>query len=149
MKILVVGGGGREHTFVWKIAQSPKVTKLYAAPGNPGMAQFAECVDIGAEDIEGLAAFAERERIDVTIIGPEVPLAEGIVDRFAERGLGVFGPTHAAARIESDKDFALELMHKYDIPMPFVRFVTLAAQFAVVQLALATIYVVLVLGGAG
>ena len=128
MKILVVGGGGREHTFVWKIAQSPKVTKLYAAPGSPGMARHAECADIGVDDIEGLAAFAERERIDVTLIGPEVPLAEGIVDRFEERGLGVFGPTQAAARIEADKDFALELMHKYDIPTGNYRTVTEAEE---------------------
>ncbi len=116
MKTLVVGQGGREHTFVWKIAQSPRVTKLYAAPGNPGMAGLAECVDIGAEDIDGLVGFAESERIDLIVVGPEVPLAKGLVDRLTERGLWAFGPTQSAARIESDKDFALELMHKYDIP---------------------------------
>ncbi|MDP6037791.1 MAG: phosphoribosylamine--glycine ligase, partial [Candidatus Latescibacteria bacterium] len=116
MKLLVVGKGGREHAFVWKLAQSPKVTKLYAAPGSPGMAQHAECVDISDSDLNGLADFAEKEGIDITIIGPEAPLADGIVDLFAERGLTVFGPTQAAARIEADKDFALELMHKYNIP---------------------------------
>jgi phosphoribosylamine--glycine ligase len=116
MKILVVGKGGREHTFVWKIAQSPRVTQVYAAPGNPGMDKHATCVGIGVDDIEGLVAFAEQEKIDLTIIGPEDPLAKGIVDRFKEKGLGVIGPTQAAARIESDKDFALELMHKYNIP---------------------------------
>jgi phosphoribosylamine---glycine ligase len=116
MKILVVGQGGREHTFVWKIAQSPRVTKLYAAPGNPGIASLAECVDIGAEDIGALVGFAEAKKIDLVVVGPEVPLAKGLVDRLTERGVWAFGPTQAAARIESDKDFALELMHKYGIP---------------------------------
>lgn len=116
MKILVVGKGGREHAFVWKLAQSPKITKLYAAPGSPGMAQHAQCVDISDSDLTGLADFAEQEGIDITIIGPEAPLADGVVDLFEERGLTVFGPTKAAAQIEADKDFALEIMHKYDIP---------------------------------
>ena len=116
MKILVVGRGGREHAFVWKLAQSNKITGLYAAPGSPGMAQYAECVDISDSDLNGLADFAQREGIDISIIGPEAPLADGIVDIFSERGLAVFGPTQAAAQIEADKDFALELMHKYDIP---------------------------------
>jgi phosphoribosylamine--glycine ligase len=116
MKILVVGKGGREHTFVWKIAQSPRVSQVYAAPGNPGMARHARCVDIGVDDIEGLATFAEKEGIDLTIIGPEDPLADGIVDRFREKGLGVVGPTQSAAQIEADKDFALALLHKYNIP---------------------------------
>ncbi len=116
MKLLVVGRGGREHAFVWKLAQSTKITRLYAAPGNPGMAQHAECVDISDSDLEGLAAFAQREGIDIAVIGPEVPLADGIVDIFSERGLSVFGPTRAGAQIEADKDFALALMHKYDIP---------------------------------
>ena len=84
MKILVVGKGGREHTFVWKIAQSPRVSQVYAAPGNPGMARHARCVDIGVDDIEGLVTFAEKEGIDLTIIGPEDPLANGIVERFRE-----------------------------------------------------------------
>lgn len=116
MKLLVVGRGGREHAFVWKLAQSNKITRLYAAPGSPGMAQYAECIDISDSDLNGLADFAQREGIDISIIGPEAPLADGIVDVFAERGLAVFGPTQAAAQIEADKDFALELMHKYDIP---------------------------------
>ena len=116
MKLLVVGKGGREHAFVWKLAQSNKITRLYAAPGSPGMAQYAECVDISDSDLNGLADFAQREGIDISVIGPEAPLADGIVDVFAERGLAVFGPTQAAAQIEADKDFALELMHKYDIP---------------------------------
>ncbi len=116
MKLLVVGRGGREHAFVWKLAQSNKITRLYAAPGSPGMAQYAECVDISDSDLNGLADFAQREDIDISIIGPEAPLADGIVDIFTERGLVVCGPTQAAAQIEADKDFALELMHKYDIP---------------------------------
>ena len=116
MKLLVVGRGGREHAFVWKLAQSSKITRLYAAPGSPGMAQYAECVDISDSDLNGLADFVQREGVDISVIGPEAPLADGIVDVFAERGLAVFGPTQAAAQIEADKDFALELMHKYDIP---------------------------------
>ncbi|MCY3682252.1 MAG: phosphoribosylamine--glycine ligase [Gemmatimonadetes bacterium] len=116
MKLLVVGRGGREHAFVWKLAQSNKITGLYAAPGSPGMAQYAECVDISDSDLNGLADFAQREGIDISVIGPEAPLADGIVDVFAQRSLAVFGPTQAAAQIEADKDFALELMHKYDIP---------------------------------
>ena len=116
MKVLVVGSGGREHTLVWKIAQSAEVDRVVAAPGNPGMAQEAECVDIQADDMDGLLAFALREGIDLTVVGPEVPLAAGLVDRYNEQGLWAFGPTQAAARIESDKDFALELMHKYGIP---------------------------------
>ena len=116
MKLLVVGRGGREHAFVWKLAQSNKITRLYAAPGSPGMAQYAECVDISDSDLNGLADFVQREGIDISIIGPEAPLADGIVDIFTERGLAVCGPTQAAAQIEADKDFALELMHKYDIP---------------------------------
>lgn len=116
MKILVVGGGGREHTLVWKIAQSTEVGRLYAAPGNPGMAQLAECVDIGADDTDKLLAFAIRERIDLTVVGPEVPLALGIVDRFEERGLKIFGPSGKAAELESSKGFSKDLMAKYGIP---------------------------------
>lgn len=116
MKFLVVGKGGREHAFGWKLAQSSKVTQLYAAPGSPGMARYAECVDIADSDLNGLADFACRAGIDISVIGPEAPLADGIVDIFTARGLSVFGPTQAAAQIEADKDFALELMHKYDIP---------------------------------
>ena len=116
MKFLVVGKGGREHAFVWKLAQSSKITQLYAAPGSPGMARYAECVDIADSDLEGLADFACRAGIDIAMIGPEAPLADGIVDIFTARGLSVFGPTQAAAQIEADKDFALELMHNYDIP---------------------------------
>ncbi|NKB67474.1 MAG: phosphoribosylamine--glycine ligase [Candidatus Latescibacteria bacterium] len=116
MKILVVGGGAREHAYVWKIAQSPLVKKIYAAPGNIGMAADAECIDLAADDIEQLAAFAQNQCIDLTVVGPEVPLAAGICDLFARRGLMIFGPSQAAAQIETSKEYALGLMHKYGIP---------------------------------
>ena len=128
MKILAVGNGGREHTYAWKIAQSPRLTKLYAAPGNPGMSRYAECVSIAADDIDGLLAFAEREAIDLTVVGPEGPLDLGIVDRFREKNLTIFGPTQSAAQIECDKDFALELMHKHGIPTGGYRTFTEASE---------------------
>lgn len=116
MKILVVGSGGREHTLVWKIAQSMKVKEIFCAPGNGGIRQIAECVDIKADDIESLCNFAIKKKIDLTVIGPEVPLSLGITDCFEERGLRVFGPKQNAAIIESSKVFAKELMAKYNIP---------------------------------
>ncbi|BCR03926.1 phosphoribosylamine--glycine ligase [Desulfuromonas versatilis] len=116
MKILVVGGGGREHALVWKIAQSPLVDKVYCAPGNPGIAGLAECVAIAADDIDGLLAFAREMAIELTVVGPEVPLTLGIVDRFQAAGLEIFGPSQAAARIEGSKGFSKDLMAKYGIP---------------------------------
>ncbi|GAB4255990.1 MAG: phosphoribosylamine--glycine ligase [Deferrisomatales bacterium] len=116
MKVLVVGGGGREHALVWKIAQSPRVSKIFAAPGNAGTAELAENVPIGAEDVDGLAAFAAREGIDLTVVGPEAPLVLGIVDRFQERGLRIFGPTAAAARLEGSKAFSKRIMERYGVP---------------------------------
>lgn len=116
MKVLVVGGGGREHALVWKIKQSPKVTKVYCAPGNAGIAEEAECVNISAEDIEGLVDFATKEAIDLTMVGPEAPLTLGLVDKFREAGLKVFGPSKAAAELEGSKVMAKELMYKYKIP---------------------------------
>ena len=116
MKILVIGGGGREHTLVWKIAQSPKVKQIYCAPGNAGIADWATCLPIDAEDIQPLVTFAKEEKIDLTIVGPEGPLAKGIVDRFQNEGLNIFGATQKAARIESSKSFAKNLMLKYGIP---------------------------------
>jgi phosphoribosylamine--glycine ligase len=116
LKILVVGSGAREHTITWKIARSPKVKDLYAAPGNPGMAQVAQIVNIKAEDNEGLLKFARENRIDLTVIGPEQPLANGIVDLFEKSGLAVFGPTRAAAEIESSKVFSGDLMEQHGIP---------------------------------
>ncbi|MBW1696967.1 MAG: phosphoribosylamine--glycine ligase [Deltaproteobacteria bacterium] len=116
MKVLVIGGGGREHALVWKISQSPEVKQLYCAPGNAGIAAMATCIPIGAEDIEGLVEFARREKIDLTVVGPEAPLSEGIVDLFDKEGLKIFGPTKKAALLESSKSFAKNLMEKYGIP---------------------------------
>ena len=116
MKLLVVGSGGREHTLVWKLAAGDDVSKIYCAPGNAGIADLAECVDIDAEDIDALAAFAHEQSIDLTVVGPERPLIRGIVDEFDRRGLRVFGPTAAAARLEGSKAFADGLMEKYGIP---------------------------------
>jgi len=116
MKVLVVGGGGREHALVWKISQSPKVTKIYAAPGNAGIAGLAECASIKADDIPGLLAFARAKAIDLTIVGPEGPLSMGIVDEFTKAGLRVFGPSRKAAELEASKRFSKDLMKKYHIP---------------------------------
>ncbi len=115
-KVLVVGGGGREHALMWKLLQSPKVNKLYVAPGNGGTREFAENVLIKAVDKEGLARFAEKNAIDLTIVGPDDPLALGIVDYFQAWGLRIFGPTSAAAKIEASKAFAKQLMHDDGIP---------------------------------
>jgi phosphoribosylamine--glycine ligase len=116
MKILVVGGGGREHALVWKISQSPMVAKIYCAPGNAGTKQYSENVSIQADDIEGLALFAEERGIDLTVVGPEVPLSMGLVDHFESRGLRAFGPNKKAAQLEASKIFAKNLMNKYSIP---------------------------------
>jgi phosphoribosylamine--glycine ligase len=116
MKVLVVGGGGREHALVWKIAQSPRIQKIYCAPGNAGIARMAECFSISAEDVKGLIACAEKEKIDLTVVGPEAPLTLGIVDLFRARGLRVFGPSQKAAEIEGSKAFTKDLMKKYGIP---------------------------------
>jgi len=116
VKIFVVGGGGREHALCWKLAASPRRPKVYCAPGNAGTAQVAENVSIAAEDIDALLAFAKRETIDLTVVGPEDPLCAGIVDRFVEAGLGVFGPMAAAARIEGDKAYAKQLMREAGVP---------------------------------
>lgn len=116
MNVLVVGGGGREHALVWKISQSPKVTKIYAAPGNAGIAGLAECAPIKAEDIPGLLAFAKARAVDLTVVGPEGPLSMGIVDEFAKAGLRAFGPSGKAAEIEASKRFSKDLMKKYHIP---------------------------------
>ena len=116
MNVLVVGSGGREHTLTWKLAQSPRVTALLAAPGNPGIAQHARCLPIKEGEIEALVAAALRERVDLTVVGPELPLSLGLADRFRERGLAVFGPSQAAARLESSKAFAKDLMARHGIP---------------------------------
>ena len=115
MKILVVGGGGREHALVWKIAQSPLVEKVFCAPGNPGMKELAETVHLAVDNIDGLCDFAKKEQIDLTVVGPELPLTLGIVDRFKAEGLAIFGPSKAAAQIEGSKGFSKDLMAKYGI----------------------------------
>ncbi len=116
MKILVVGGGGREHTIIWKLAQSSRVTKIYCAPGNGGIAKLAECVDIGATDIDKLVQFAVDNSIDLTVVAPDDPLVIGAVDAFEKAGLRAFGPNKAAAAIEGSKVFSKDLMKKYGIP---------------------------------
>lgn len=116
MKVLVIGGGGREHTICWKLAQSPRVKRLYCAPGNAGIAEYAACVDIGVMEFEKIADFAEQEAIDLIVVGPDDPLAGGIVDVLEDRGLRVFGPRKNAAILESSKAFSKDLMKKYNIP---------------------------------
>ena len=112
MKILVIGSGGREHALVWKIAQSAKADKIYAAPGNGGISEIAECVDIEAGDIRGLLDFAKDKKIGLTVVGPEVPLTAGIVDDFEKENLRIFGPTREPARLEGSKVFAKEFMEE-------------------------------------
>ncbi|NPA15940.1 MAG: phosphoribosylamine--glycine ligase [Deferribacteres bacterium] len=116
MKVLVVGQGGREHALVWKIAQSPKVDAVYAAPGNGGICEEATCVDIPANDLEALRDFAVKEGIDLTVVGPEEPLVRGIVDLFEEAGLTIFGPSKAAAQLEGSKAYAKNFMREMGIP---------------------------------
>lgn len=116
MKVLIVGSGGREHAIAWKVAQSPKVEKIYCAPGNAGIAEVAECVPIGAMEFEKLAAFAKEHQVDLTVIGMDDPLVGGIVDVFEKEGLRVFGPRKNAAILEGSKAFSKDLMKKYGIP---------------------------------
>jgi phosphoribosylamine--glycine ligase len=118
LKILVVGGGGREHTLVWKIVQSPRVEKVFAAPGNAGTAAIAENLNLRPTDIEGLGKAAKEKGIDLVVVGPEAPLAWSIVDYFGNLGIPIFGPTKAATQVESSKVFARNLMEKYGIPCP-------------------------------
>ena len=116
MKVLIVGGGGREHAIAWKVAQSPLVDKIYCAPGNAGIEEVAECVPIGAMEFDKLVDFAREKEIDLTVVGMDDPLIGGIVDKFKAAGLRVFGPDKAAARIEGSKAFSKDLMKKYGIP---------------------------------
>ncbi|HEX2062741.1 MAG TPA: phosphoribosylamine--glycine ligase [Thermoanaerobaculia bacterium] len=116
MRVLVVGQGAREHALCWKLKQSPLVRELYAAPGNAGISSVADCVSIGVADIIELADFAEKLKMDLTVVGPELPLTLGIVDEFQKRGLPIFGPTRLAAELEGSKVFSKEFMRKYDIP---------------------------------
>lgn len=116
MNVLVIGSGGREHAIVEALSRSPKQPKIYAAPGNAGIAQLAECVAIKDTEVEKLVEFAKTHDVELTVVGPEAALAVGVVDRFREEGLAIFGPTKAAAEIEASKDFAKRLMVKYDVP---------------------------------
>src|SRR5262245_12137269 len=124
MKLLVLGSGGREHAIVWKLAQSPHVTQMWCAPGNPGIASeqlianqsSVECVPVGTDDFPKLLAFAQSNRIDLTVVGPDNPLALGIVDLFHKNGLRIWGPNRQAARFESSKAFSQEFMERHGIP---------------------------------
>src|ERR1051325_1495079 len=124
MKVLVVGGGGREHALVWKLAQSPHVSKMWCAPGNAGIAEeklakngaVVECVSISAEALEKLLAFAQEQRVDLTVVGPDNPLSMGIVDLFEAKGLRIWGPNKKAAQFEASKVFAQQFMEKHGIP---------------------------------
>jgi phosphoribosylamine---glycine ligase len=116
MQVLVIGGGGREHALVWKIKQSPKVEKIFCAPGNAGTAELAENISIAADDIKGLLEFALQKGIELTVVGPEQPLVKGIVDRFEEKGLRIFGPNARAAELEGSKSFSKDIMKKYGLP---------------------------------
>ena len=115
-KVLVVGGGGREHAIVYALSRSPQVEKIYCAPGNAGIAQLAECVAIKDTDVEGLLLFAKETEVDLTVVGPEAALAAGVVDAFRAEGMPIFGHTKAATQIESSKEFAKIIMQKYDVP---------------------------------
>lgn len=121
MKILVIGSGGREHALVWKLAQSPRVTSVYCAPGNAGIESLARCVSIPPNDLAGHKAFALAQKVDLTVVGPETPLALGIVDEFRKAKLKIFGPTRGAAQIESSKSFAKDLMLRHSIPTAAAR----------------------------
>jgi phosphoribosylamine--glycine ligase len=116
MKVLVIGSGGREHALVWKLRQSPRVTKLYCAPGNGGICEEAECVSVEVKSLESLLSIAGQLRPDVTVVGPELPLTLGVVDEFTRRGWPIFGPTQAAARLESSKSFAKAFLQRHHIP---------------------------------
>src|SRR6266704_2172092 len=124
MKLLVIGSGGREHALVWKLAQSPHVAQMWCAPGNAGIAEerlaknqsLVECVNIGAEDLPTLLAFAREKQADLTVVGPDNPLALGIVDLFQENGLRIWGPNRKAAQFESSKVFSQEFMEKHGVP---------------------------------
>ncbi|HEV8718472.1 MAG TPA: phosphoribosylamine--glycine ligase [Candidatus Binatia bacterium] len=128
MKVLVIGSGGREHALVWKIRQSPRVTRVYCAPGNAGIGGLAELVALTPDDVHGLRRFAEQERIDLTVVGPELPLSLGLVDEFEVHGLRVFGPNRQAAQLEASKAFAKEIMRKQGVPTAYFGVFTESAE---------------------
>lgn len=123
MKVLLIGGGGREHALAWKLAQSSKVETILAAPGNPGMAKLPklQCVALKIDDLEAVADFAEENAVDLTVVGPEAPLVAGLADVFQQRGLPVFGPSKAAAQLEGSKAFSKAMMAKYNVPTAFFK----------------------------
>ena len=134
MRILVVGGGGREHALCWAISASPLCTELLCAPGNAGIARLARCIDVPAEDVAGQVALAQREKVDFVVVGPEVPLAAGLADRLTEAGIKVFGPSAKAAQLESSKGFTKDLCHRYGIPTgAYQRFTDLAEAEAYIR----------------
>src|SRR3989338_8155393 len=113
MKILIIGSGGREHALVWKLAQSKKIEQLFCAPGNGGIAEICTCVDILADDIPALLKFAQENKIDLTVVGPEAPLVKGMVDEFEKNGLKIFGPSRFASQLEGSKEFAKEFLARH------------------------------------
>ena len=115
MKVLVLGNGGREHALVWKLRQSARISHLYCAPGNGGIAEDAECLPVDLKRLDSIVALGERVRPDLTVVGPELPLTLGVVDEFSHRGWPVFGPTKAAAQLESSKSFAKEFLQRHRI----------------------------------
>ena len=121
MKVLILGSGGREHALAWAVERSPRVTEVVCAPGNGGMAQIARCVPVDLKDLDAMVRLAEAEQPDLTIVGPELPLSLGIVDALQQRGLRVFGPTRAAAMLESSKGFAKRFLQRHNIPTPQLR----------------------------
>src|SRR3954469_24237216 len=134
MRILVVGGGGREHALCWAISASPLCTTLFCAPGNAGIAEVAECVDVGAEDIPGQVALARRLKIDFVVIGPDAPLVAGMADAFTSAGIKVFGPSRQAAQLEGSKGFTKELCRRHNIPTAaYERFTDLATAEAYIK----------------
>src|ERR1700726_1977419 len=116
MKVLVLGNGGREHALVWKLRQSPRVSKLYCAPGNGGIADEAECLPVDLKNLDSMVALGKQLRPDLTVVGPELPLTLGVVDEFTRRGWPAFGPTKAAAQLEASKSFAKEFLQRHRIP---------------------------------
>jgi phosphoribosylamine--glycine ligase len=119
MNILIIGSGGREHALAWKISQSPRVKRIFCAPGNAGIAEVADLVPHAADDVAALARFARDERIDLTVVGPELPLTLGIVDEFQRHGLRIFGPSREGAQLEGSKAFTKELLRRHSVPTGF------------------------------
>src|SRR6202043_1728086 len=129
MKVLVIGSGGREHALVWKLRQSPRVAKIYCAPGNGGIAEDAECIAVDVKSLDSMIELANRIQPDLTIVGPELPLMLGLVDEFTRRGWRTFGPTSAAAQLESSKSFAKEFLQRHRIPTAPYAICNSAAEF--------------------